>query len=240
MAHAENPTKSSITPWRVTGSSRGRKWVSEFNELFLIHLAALSGADHPESLVLIRQAPFALLLGNKPAIRAIAAAPYLLGDFGFGDSPMWSSWLEDRSAPRLMRSHRGNLPTPVASLLARRGLTTAWMLCEQEPRQAPLLSGLSAQIARRLGGCGLDEIERIAQTNMHSLRPRWEETPARWTAIINAATAPDHDALHRLLVHGLQLLAGARLKLAARANPPAPHPPAPALLMTAVPNTHPK
>ena len=237
MTHGENSSNISVTPWRVRGLSRGRRLVSEFNELFLIHLAVVSGADHPEGLGLLRQAPFGLLVGNTSAIKAIAAAPYLLGDFGFGDTPMWSSWVENRSAPRLLRSHRGVLPTPVASLLARRALTTAWMMCEQEPRQAPLFAGMSATMARRLATLSLDEVERIAQTHMHALRPRWEESPARWTAIINAATLGDQDALHRLLVHGLQLLAGARLKATAHDNTPAREQPGSALPAAAVHGT---
>ena len=75
------------------------------------------------------------------------------------------------------------------------------------------LLGVHPMVAEIIGAFSMSEIERVAERRDRNVRPRWEDRPAVWHELIQAACSPDIRRTREFSLHGLQLLAGDLLQL---------------------------
>jgi hypothetical protein len=98
--------------------------------------------------------------------------------------------------------------TPAAAVpLMHRALVFAWHLARSESAGARLLLGMSAGCVERLGACTVNRVTHLAETRAHWLRPRWSQSPGVWRDLLTAALAGETQALQRMRLRGLSLLA---------------------------------
>jgi hypothetical protein len=69
------------------------------------------------------------------------------------------------------------------------------------------------RVAELIGALSMSEIERVAERRGRYVRPRWEDRPAVWHELIQAACSPDIRRTREFCLHGLQLLTGDLLQI---------------------------
>jgi hypothetical protein len=146
-----------------------------------------------------------------PARRRLAHCPYLLLDAGFARPELWAALpraavndapLVGDSAARLKP-----MPTP----LIRRVLLLGWHLARANRFTARLALGMSTECAQLLTRCRLADLEWFAEQRPAFVRPRWEDRPELWQALMGAAAIEKSLDLERLQCWGLQKLAAEAL-----------------------------
>lgn len=180
--------------------------VLEVNEQVLVLLRAqcVTGVRQPG---LLREVGALLLDLDSRSLRRAAASTVLLVDAGLADARLWSEAIvgavNDRQPPTVVPFFTGE----GAVALMRLVMTQAWHLARSEPAAARLLLGMSAANLGVVGGCTLSRLMRLAETRSEWLRPRWENRPKVWFDLLRTASQGENEALDRLRVRGLQLLA---------------------------------
>lgn len=145
----------------------------------------------------------------------LAHCPYLLLDAGFAHAELWAALprasVNDAPLRRESASRLKPMPTP----LIRRVLLLAWHLARANRFTARLALGMSSECAQLLATCRLADLEWYAQQRPAFVRPRWEDRPALWRALMAAAALEKSRDLERLQRWGLQKLAAEALSSAA-------------------------
>jgi len=143
---------------------------------------------------------------SASARRRAALTPYLLVDVHFQDVDWWR-WAK---APRA-GGRRGVISQPafsgkVAAELMRETLMLAWSTVVLDRGTAGVLLGMTPGVSEIIAALGPQDVERtIARHNRH-LRPRWEDFPAFWGRLLEAAQKGDEEALLEVRLYGLQLI----------------------------------
>jgi hypothetical protein len=73
--------------------------------------------------------------------------------------------------------------------------------------------GVHPSVAEVIGAFSMSEIERTAERRCRHVLPRWEDRPAVWQELIQAAGSPDIRRAREFTLRGLQLLAGELLEI---------------------------
>jgi len=118
----------------------------------------------------------------------IARAPICLVDAGFGQEEHWKA-ITRSPAPPDVPSEEAFAPE-VARALSRTILNLAWTSARTEPVIARIRFGMTRQTAQIVAGLGIHQIQQIAETHFHSLRPLWAEQLGFWQYLVAAAAAP--------------------------------------------------
>ena len=179
--------------------------MTELNGEFLALLRAQCRTPDPQAPLI--QDVSDLLLSLDAASMRRAAGTVLLADVGFGRGTRWSEALvgvvKDEDPADRAAFFTVDAAVPVMRLV----MTHVWHLARSEPAAARLLLGLSPASVTVIGGTSLSRVLALAELRPQWLRPRWETRPRIWRDLLQTAAAGDHDALERLRVRGLQLLA---------------------------------
>jgi hypothetical protein len=145
----------------------------------------------------------------------LVRCPYLLLDARFAHAELWAALprasVHEGAGPSEPGSRLSPMPTP----LIRRVLLLAWHLARANRFTARLALGMSAECAQLLATCRLADLEWFAEQRPVFVRPRWENRPELWHALMGAAAADKHRDLERLQRWGLQALAAETLSAAA-------------------------
>jgi hypothetical protein len=104
---------------------------------------------------------------------------------------------------------------PGAAFL-RRVLTYGWYLARSHRQLARLVLGMTPACAVRIAALRLEDLDAIVARQPGWVRLRWEGEPRVWGQLVAAARGTDDEALRRLSLRGLQLLASAVLPPAGR------------------------
>jgi hypothetical protein len=149
-------------------------------------------------------------LGEEAQFRA-AECPFLLLNVGFQDEEWWRGL--KYGLPRNAREPVACFPRLKAMPLARSTLTLAWHWAHADPETAGLVLGISRTCAALIASLTLQELETIAHRQHRCLRPRWEDRPAVWRALLGAAQQADREALSDFRLYGIRLVIGELLQL---------------------------
>ena len=153
---------------------------------------------------------------GAPARARLAHCPYLLLDAGFAHPRLWAALprasVNDARLPQAAGLRQQPMPTP----LIRRVLLLAWHLARANRLTARLALGMSGECAQLLAGCRLADLEWFAEQRPAFVRPRWEDRPELWHALMGAAASEKTLDLERLQRWGLQKLAAEALNAAVR------------------------
>jgi hypothetical protein len=176
--------------------------LAELNEqcLELLRQQACAGTDQP----LLRELR-ALWRELDPASRRRAAGmAVLLLDAGFTDAARWT--LQDGVRDQAVE------PAPFFTVseavpVTRLVLTYAWHLARAEGAAARLMLGMSGRCVELIGSYTLNRVTCLAETRTHWLRPRWTRCPMVWRDLLTAALAGEAQAMQRMRLRVLSLLA---------------------------------
>lgn len=146
------------------------------------------------------------LLALDDASRCLAAErTHLLLDFRFNDHQWWLQ--QSANANATPQPWNSAFPRHQAVELARRALTIAWHASQLHVPGATAKLGLSRKVSEVLVRLRLEDFDRIADSCILEMRPRWENRPALWHRLLEAAKRGDTQALQAIDLHGAQLLA---------------------------------
>lgn len=150
---------------------------------------------------------------SPKARRRAAQTPFLLLDAHFQDA-LWWRWARDPHAVRRHRiSPRHTFSGRVAGELMRETLVLAWSTVALDRAAATILLGMAPDVSAIIAQLDVHDVERIAARQSRYLQLRWEDLPAFWCRLLNAAVEGDEVTLHACHLHGIQLLGGALLPL---------------------------
>lgn len=134
-------------------------------------------------------------------LQALARCPYLMLDAGFARSDLWDAGVRD-SGPA---THW--LAATLAPELVRRAVVLGWHLARTNPFAARITLGMSPQCAQLISRTRLRDLELLMERRAQSSQLRWEDRPAVWRQLLQAATAGPDGVLESLQLRGVQLLA---------------------------------
>jgi hypothetical protein len=112
--------------------------------------------------------------------------------------------------PAPLPSWRGSFPRGAAVPLARATLMFAWHSLRAD-RNAACLLGMSSAVSEAIAALSLTDIDRVVDRRFRHLRPRWEDRPAVWRQLLQAAQSTDIRRTRDVNLRGLQLLVGEML-----------------------------
>ena len=145
-------------------------------------------------------------LGGAARLR-LAQCPFLLADAGFARPALWvhpPNFTVQEAVPlRTLLANRSALATP----LLRRVLSLAWYLARHNRMGARIALGMSASCASGLARWRQLDLDALAEHRPGWIRPRWDQHPDFWRALLDAAAQESPRELERLQLWGLQKLA---------------------------------
>jgi hypothetical protein len=208
----QNPPSPSKPPQKVGEANRAVEQalrpLYEVNQLCIELLVKAAWSERLD-LPLVCQLRAGLRSMSADAQARAAQKAFLLVDMEFTNSASW----------KLLQNHLSRAISPVgyfprssAIQLARAALILLRHNIQSNPSEACLL-GVHPRVAELIGALSMSEIERVAERRGRYLRPRWEDRPAVWHELIQAACSPDIRRTREFCLHGLQLLAGDLLQI---------------------------
>lgn len=181
--------------------------VHDVNERCIEMLAQIARGDRPDSVMLVLQLKD-MLTALKPESRARAARrSLLLTDLQFSNTPWWRSARDHPARAVPPPAGCGAFPKPAALQLARATLMVTWHSLRSSARSAVLL-GVQPAVSEIIAGLTLSEIEILVERRFRHVRPRWEERPTIWRALLSAATSGDFRKIRDFNLYSLQLVTG--------------------------------
>jgi len=188
--------------------------VRGLNNRFLDLAAAQSGrsssGEWSESIPVGLSAAVSAQIAPLSAAQKAAAAncPYALFDLRFRDDGHWRTrfgdagrWSVADSAP----VHADRLD------FVRLALFFAWHVASAGKVAAQLLLGMHEGTVAAFRTASIDCLPALAATEAVHLTARWNDCPAYWGALADAAARPNAAGLRKIQLYGLQLAAAARL-----------------------------
>jgi hypothetical protein len=131
----------------------------------------------------------------------------LLIDMQLSNGPWWGQ-LQAHPVRAARSPHiRGSFPRAPAVHLGRATLMLVWHAVRADQGGICLL-GVSPQVAQIIGGFSLTELDRVVERQFKSVRPRWEDRPAVWRALILSAQRGDPRGIREVNLRMLQLIIG--------------------------------
>lgn len=178
--------------------------IAELNAqlLELLRARAAGGGAGDMAPPLVTLAPLLQRLG-EPAIQALARCPYLMLDAGFSRPDYWGGAVNEQVDTR----GGGWLAPIIDPDMVRRAVVLGWHLARANPYAARLSLGMTPHCARLIARMRLRDLELLVGRRATSSRLRWEDRPAVWHQLLEAAVAGSIGRLEALQLRGLQLLA---------------------------------
>jgi hypothetical protein len=149
-----------------------------------------------------------LLRGLTPEIRARAArTALLLVDMQLSNAPWWTSLQAHPARPAPLPAARGSFNRASAMPLGRAILMLAWHGVRSDPVGSCLL-GVSPDVARVIASFSLTELDGAVERRYRYVRPRWEDRPAVWRALLLSAQSRDARRTREANLRAIQLMTG--------------------------------
>jgi hypothetical protein len=182
----------------------------EVNQCCIELLVKAAWSDRAD-LPLVHQLRASLRSMSVDAQICAARKAFLLVDMEFTNSAWWCL-LRSHPARAIAPPQPEYFPRNSAIQLARAALVLLRHSTLSNPGEACLL-GVHPKVGEIIGSLSMAEIERVAERRGRYVRPRWEDRPAVWYELIQAAHSPDIRRTREVSLHGLQLLAGDLLQV---------------------------
>lgn len=180
----------------------------EVNGRCLAMLMQSARQNRPGGISLVLHLKDLLLRLTPEAQQRAAQSSILLTDIHFANPSWWRTAKTHPMRPAPLSSWQGGFPRTAAVQLARATLMLCWHGLRSHPQDAVLL-GISAPVAEVIEGLSLTEIDHIVDRRFRHLRPRWEDRPAVWRALLLAAESEDFRKTRDFSLYSLQLVTGA-------------------------------
>jgi len=149
-----------------------------------------------------------LLRELTPDIRGRAAdTPLLLVDMQLSNAEWWAHLQAHPNRTPPLPAGRGNFPRASAVPLGRATLMLAWHGVRSDPVGCCLL-GVGPEVARIMASFSLTELDRAVERRFRYVRPRWEDRPAAWRALLLAAQTGDARRIREVNLRAIQLMTG--------------------------------
>lgn len=145
---------------------------------------------------------------SAPQKAAAASCPYALFDLRFGDDGHWRTRFE--ASPRWTVAEEAPMGANTLDFV-RLALFFAWHVASTGKVAAQFLLGMNEITAAAFRGATIDCLPALAVTEAVNLTARWNDCPAYWGALTEAAARPNPSGLRKIQLYGLQLAAAARL-----------------------------
>jgi hypothetical protein len=182
----------------------------EVNQLCIELLVKAAWSERLD-LPLVCQLRAGLRSMSAEAQARAAQKAFLLVDMEFTNSASWNL-LQNHPSRMISTPRPSYFPRSSAIQLARAALLLLRHSIHSNAVEACLL-GVHPRVAGMIGALSMSEIERLAERRGRYVRPRWEDRPAVWHELIQAACSPDIRRTREFCLHGLQLLAGDLLQI---------------------------
>jgi len=170
----------------------------------LAHAARTQGTDTFPLVNHLRS----LLRGLTPDVRARAArTALLLVDMQLSNVSWWTHLQGHPNRPAPLSPARGSFPRASAVPLGRATLMLAWHSVRSDPVGSCLL-GVSPEVARIIASFSLTELDRVVERRFRYVRPRWEDRPAIWRALLLSAQSGDARRTREVNLRAIQLMTG--------------------------------
>jgi len=176
-----------------------------------IELLVKAAWSERADLPLVRQLRASLRGMSIEAQICAARKAFLLVDMEFTNSAWWCL-LRSHPARAIAPPQPEYFPRSSAIQLARAALVLLRHNILSNAGEACLL-GVHPRVGEIIGAFSMAEIERVAERRGRCVRPRWEDRPAVWYELIQAACSPDIRRTREVSLQGLQLLAGDLLQV---------------------------
>lgn len=181
--------------------------LKDVNERCIETLARDARSDRPGSLTLTLYLKDLLSRLTPETRKRAARRGVLLTDLEFANPAWWRTARDHPTRPAPLPSWRGSLPKPAALQLTRATLMLAWHSLRSSGESA-VLFGMTPPVAQIIAELPLTEIELLVERRFRHLRPRWEDRPAVWRALLLAAESDDSRKTEDLNLYSLQLVTG--------------------------------
>jgi hypothetical protein len=143
--------------------------------------------------------------------RRAARQGLLLVDMEFQDAVWWRSVRAQPARQRRPAGKQGSFPPRSATPLVRATLTLACQSLHVDREMARVILGMIPDVAELVANLKLVEMDQIAARWFRHIQPRWNDQPAVWNALLQAAQDNRPRAMQEFSVHGLQLMTGSLL-----------------------------
>lgn len=141
----------------------------------------------------------------SPDARArIAQQSFLLVDMRLTRPDWWDSALA--SSARARTTHMRPAFSKVSAIQLGRATITLLRHSTHIFGLEACLLGAHPSVLRSIGALSLSDIDRVAERNFSEVRPRWENRPAFWQKLLQAAAGNDVRKKRDLYLTSLQLL----------------------------------
>jgi hypothetical protein len=183
----------------------------EANERCIELLVHAARTDAGETFPLVSHLR-SLLRGLTPETRARAAqTALLLVDMQLSNAEWWTYLQAHLTRPAPLAPGYGSFPRASAVPLGRAILMLAWHGVRSDPVGSCLL-GMSGDVARIIASFSLTELDRAVERRFRFVRPRWEDRPAVWRALLLSAQNSDIRRSREVNLRALQLITGELLR----------------------------
>lgn len=183
---------------------------SRFLDLAAIQSGRQSSGDWSSSIHVGLSPEVSAQIAPLSAVQKAAAAscPYALFDLRFRDDRHWRTRLGDGGR----WSVADEAPVHADTLdFVRLALFFAWHVAAAGKVAAQLLLGMHEGTVAAFRAAAIDCLPTLAATEAVHLTARWNDCPAYWDALADAAARPNPAGLRKIQLYGLQLAAAARL-----------------------------
>ena len=192
------------------GPEKALRPLYEANQHCIELLVKAAWSDRSD-LPLVRQFRASFRSMSAEARVRAAQKAFLLVDIEFTNSAWWKL-LKDHPLRTSSPPRSDFFPRSSAIQLARASLTLVWHSVQSNGAETCLL-GVHPSVAEVIGAFSMSEIERTAERRSRHVRPRWEDRPAVWQELIQAAGSPDIRRAREFSLRALRLLAGELLEI---------------------------
>jgi hypothetical protein len=204
-----NPAEDAPAVSNELGAARAQllKSLQEANERciqMLVHTACTEARDAFPLVNHLRP----LLREVTPDVRAQAARiALLLVDVQLSNAAWWTHLQAYPNRPGPLPPVRGSFPRASAVPLGRATLMLAWHSVRSDPVGSCLL-GVCPEVARIIASFSLTELDRVVERRFRYVRPRWEDRPAIWRALLLSAQSGDARRTREVSLRAIQLMTG--------------------------------
>ena len=179
----------------------------EVNARCVDTLVEAARTDRREALPLVNHLRD-LLRGLTPEVRSrVAGTTLLLVDMQLSNAEWWRLLQTHPTRAAPLPPDRGSFPKAAGIRLGRAALVLAWHSVRADIVGSCLL-GVSAEVAQIIGSFSLTDLDRIVERRFRFVRPRWEDRPAAWRALILSAQSGDPRRTREANLRALQLMTG--------------------------------
>jgi len=181
--------------------------LQKVNERCIELLANAARSDRRGTFPLVIQLRDTLPALTSQSRLQAASQAVLLVEMEFTNLPWWEAIRKHPGRASAQPVRQGSFPRASAVQLGRATLMLVWHSLRADGRTACLF-GITPAVAEVITAFSLTEMDRILERRFRHVRPRWEDRPAVWHQLLQAAQSADARQARDVRLRALQLITG--------------------------------